>query len=102
MPVTVESVSLIAPHNLVVHKAVVFADTGPALPWDTGWSQEGSGNLAAAWARRQPVPGGVIPPGSQQKGSAHNHGHVMYQIAEAAECPASVGGDLRWLRSGSD
>jgi hypothetical protein len=64
-PVTVESVSLLLPHNLILHGAIVYemAHYAHSLPFQSSWDREGSGQPAALWAARQRIPGAVIPPG---------------------------------------
>jgi hypothetical protein len=62
-PVTVTSVSLLDPHNLTLHGAVLYemAHYAHALTPISGWEDEEDGSLASDWARRQPIPGAVIP-----------------------------------------
>ncbi len=60
---TVESVKLIDPHNLVLHGSVLdkMAHASHALPID--WARDQIGHEdPAAWRARQPVPGAVMPP----------------------------------------
>jgi hypothetical protein len=65
LPLTIESVALLDPHNLVLHGGLVYemAHSLHPLVTETGWDQEGQGVPAAAWAGRQRIPGAVIPPG---------------------------------------
>jgi hypothetical protein len=62
-PATVTSVSLLDPHNLTLHGAVLYkmAHYAHALSPISGWKDEEQGSLASDWARRQPIPGAVIP-----------------------------------------
>lgn len=61
----VESVSLLDPHNLILHGAAVYKEAHfniSALPLEWGWGHEGKAYSAAQWAAiRQPVLGAVIP-----------------------------------------
>jgi hypothetical protein len=62
---TVESVTLFHPHNLVLHAAIVYKMahySNPLYPI-TAWNDEGKGVPENAWNMRQPVPGAVIPSG---------------------------------------
>jgi hypothetical protein len=64
-PVTVESASLLDPHNLTLHGVFVYkmSHYNIALPYEWPWGQEGSQYSAAQWAAiRQPIPGAIIPP----------------------------------------
>jgi hypothetical protein len=60
-PVTIESVSLISPHNLVLHGAAVFemAHYRNSIAIVAAWSQEAS--FGRVWTPPQAVPGAVIP-----------------------------------------
>jgi hypothetical protein len=61
---TIESVSLIDPHNLILHRTLVFemAHARNPLVLQAAWNQLGRDAQPAAWAQRQAVPGAVIPP----------------------------------------
>jgi hypothetical protein len=63
-PLTIESVSLIDPHNLALHGSVLYR-----MPHDlhhlsspVSWAQEGQAVPPADWRARQRVPGAVMPP----------------------------------------
>jgi hypothetical protein len=60
-PVTLESVSLISPHNLVLHGAAVFemVHYRNSIAFESAWSQEAS--FGRVWTPPQAVPGAVIP-----------------------------------------
>jgi hypothetical protein len=63
-PVTVESVSLLHPRNLIVHGAAVYkmARYKISLPYEWAWGQEGKAHSATQWAAiRQRIPGATIP-----------------------------------------
>jgi hypothetical protein len=66
-PVTVESVSLLHPHNLIFHGAAVYkvAHFKISLSYEWAWGQEGTARSATQWAAiRQRIPGATIPPGN--------------------------------------
>jgi hypothetical protein len=62
-PVTITSVSLLNPHNMLFHGAVLYkmGHYAHAIAQISAWSTEGKGALASDWARRQLIPGAVIP-----------------------------------------
>jgi hypothetical protein len=63
-PVTVESVSLLHPHNLILHGADVYkvAHFKISLPYEWAWGKEGTAHSATQWAAiRQRIPGATIP-----------------------------------------
>ena len=63
-PVEIESVTLIDSHDLVLHEALVYEmrHSEHALVSVDGWPLISTGSDPGAWARRQSVPGAVIPP----------------------------------------
>jgi hypothetical protein len=63
-PVTMESVSLLHPHNLILHGADVYkaAHFNISLPYEWPWGHEGTAHSATQWAAiRQRIPGATIP-----------------------------------------
>jgi hypothetical protein len=68
-PVTIESVSLIDPHNLVLRGAVIYQGTRlkHSVILSDGWKLMGRYADPDAWAHRQSVPGAVIPAQTSQK-----------------------------------
>jgi hypothetical protein len=64
-PVTLVSVSLIDPHGLVLHDAVLYSAGKPehVLPAYASWSSKDWDELAPGWAGRQRIPGATIPAG---------------------------------------
>jgi hypothetical protein len=65
LPLTVESVSLIDPHNAVLRGAMVYemAHYRNAVGMGGAWADEPAGVTLAAWRyHHQPVPGAVIEP----------------------------------------
>jgi hypothetical protein len=65
LPLTVESVRLLDPHNLVSHGGLVYEmyqDEHPLIS-AAAWDHMGQGAPARLWAARQAIPGAVIAPG---------------------------------------
>jgi hypothetical protein len=64
-PATIESVRLIDAHGLVLHRALVYEMLHARHPLYTAiaWSLADRGALPSSWARRQPIPGAVVPTG---------------------------------------
>jgi hypothetical protein len=94
-PVTVESVSLLDPHNLVLHGAVVYemAHSQHPLAPEAAWAREGADVPAAAWAGRQPVPGAVIAPGNGPPPvTARNPRDSIYAIVVDISAATPAGG----------
>ncbi len=62
-PLTVESVSLVDPHNLVLHSALLYAMGHPRQPLiqEFAWARLGQAVRPDAWADRQAIPGAAIP-----------------------------------------
>jgi hypothetical protein len=90
-PVTVESVSLIGAHNLILHKAIVYQTRRgqDQLTPVNGWPAISLGSDRVSWARRQPVPGAVIDPDPPNAGDAS---HNDYQIAVEVTAKTPAGG----------
>ena len=65
-PITIDSVQLLEPHNLVLHTAVLYEmlHDQHALPLEASWSREGTYVPARQWALRQSIPGAAIPQGN--------------------------------------
>jgi hypothetical protein len=90
-PVTVESVSLIDPHNVRLRSVVVY-DTNrnrSQLPLNLVWSQFSRNLPSALWAARQHVPGAVLPPGHPFTSTLHLN---EYQIAVEMSAASPRGG----------
>jgi hypothetical protein len=90
-PVTVESVSLIGAHNLVLHKAIVYQTRREQnqLAPANGWPAISLGSDQASWARRQPVPGAVIDPDPPNAG---DNSHNSYQVVVDVTAKTPAGG----------
>lgn len=63
-PLTVESVSLLDPHNLVLHGGAIYKmpHSRHPLPISWAWADEGREVPAGGWSARQRIPGATIPP----------------------------------------
>jgi hypothetical protein len=94
-PATIRSISLVDPHGLVLHRAIIYEMVGAwyVLNQVIAWSELDKGALPSAWRRRQPIPGAVIPTG-------HTHGlpdHMsrkdnLYVVAEDVTATSPNGG----------
>jgi hypothetical protein len=73
-PLTITAVTLIDPHNLLLHGALVYEMVHNAHPLilEDAWSTIGQHAPPQAWAARQPVPGAVMPP---ENAAPEVHGH---------------------------
>jgi len=108
-PVTVTSVSLLDPHNLTLHGAVLYemAHYAHALTPISGWKDEEEGALASDWARRQPIPGAVIPAedgpisASQFAAKRANTYQVAVDVSVATRAPGwALGVVMNYTASG--
>jgi hypothetical protein len=83
-PLTIESVSLIDPHNVTLRGALVYemVDSRHPLTQAGGLGDLASSVPAADWARRQRVPGAVISPGRAN----------LYEIVPAVQQKTQRGG----------
>jgi hypothetical protein len=94
-PVTIRSVSLIAPHGLVLHRALVYEMFGGrhVLYQAIAWDQLGRGALPSAWARRQPIPAAVIPPEHiKSAATVFDNKDNVYVVAEQITAASPAGG----------
>ncbi|HEY2506907.1 MAG TPA: hypothetical protein VGI58_10355 [Streptosporangiaceae bacterium] len=81
-PLTVESVSLIDPHNLILHGAVVYemVHDRNALGNESAWADEPFGIKLGVWRNHhQAVPGAVIEPAGVRQPLPGRRGNV-YQL----------------------
>jgi hypothetical protein len=93
-PVTIESVSLIDPHNVTLRSVVVY-DTDrnqSSLPLNFPWSQFSQNLPKALWAARQHVPGAVLPPGHPLGSSFKFNDLNEYQIGVEIAARSPRGG----------
>jgi hypothetical protein len=102
-PVEIESVSLIDSHNLILHGAIVYEmrhSEHPLIQAD-GWVVMSQGADPGAWARRQSVPGAVIPPQASTIGTPGPHARDEYEVVLdiSAKTPGggwSIGQQVRY------
>jgi hypothetical protein len=90
-PVEVESVTLIDPHNLILHKAIVYEAKREQhqLIQSDGWPAISTNSDPAAWAQRQAVPGAVIGPDASDPGPT---GHNAYEVVLDVSARTPAGG----------
>jgi hypothetical protein len=95
-PLTIESVSLIDPHNLVLRGSVLYRMPHDlhALSTSAPWVQEGRWVPPADWRARQRVPGAVMPPiGGPVEVNGHVNGKVdRWEIAVDVSAATPAGG----------
>jgi hypothetical protein len=93
-PLTIESVSLIDPHNLTLSGALVYemAHSQHPLLQTGGLADLGKSVPTADWARRQPVPGAVIAAGHPGTKLLPSPSLNIYEIVPAVEQKAPGGG----------
>jgi hypothetical protein len=94
-PLTVESVSLVQPHNLVLRGAVVYKmiHSRHALSLEWGWA-ENPDVPAADWNARQHVPGAIIPAedGPLSYSGLNTRNPDLYEIAVGLSAMSPAGG----------
>jgi hypothetical protein len=90
-PVEVESVTLIDPNNLVLHKALVYESERERhfLVTSDGWPAISTNSDPGAWARRQAVPGAVI---GLDAPDASPTGHNAYEVVLDVSASTPAGG----------
>ena len=73
-PLTIESVSLVDPHNLILHRALLYkiGPTRQSLIQEFAWTGLGQAARPDAWTDRQAIPGAAMPAerSAQPAGSA--------------------------------
>jgi hypothetical protein len=91
---TIESVSLIDPHNVTLRGALVYemAHSQHPLLQTGGLADLGKSVPTADWARRQPVPGAVIAAGHKGMKLLPSASLNIYEIVPAVEQKAPGGG----------
>jgi hypothetical protein len=90
-PVEVESVTLIDPHNLILHQAVVYEakrEQHQLIQVD-GWPLISKNSDPSAWAQRQGIPGAVISPDPPNPGPT---GHDAYEVVLDISAKTPAGG----------
>lgn len=95
-PLTIDSVTLLDPHNLVLHRSVLYrmVHAAHALANASPWAQEGQYVPLADWRARQRIPGAVLPPAG---GPVELNGQVnskvdRWEIAVEVSAASPAGG----------
>jgi hypothetical protein len=91
---TIESVTLMSPHNLTVHGGLVYEmdHSQHALILANGWAEMGQGADPIAWARRHAIPGAIIPPGHPAPLSPPLRTTNRYEIVPEVTANSPAGG----------
>jgi hypothetical protein len=95
-PLTIDSVTLLDPHHLVLHRSVLYRMVHDAhsLANSAPWAQEGRYVPLADWRARQRIPGAVLPPAG---GPVELNGQVnskvdRWEIAVEVSAASPAGG----------
>jgi hypothetical protein len=90
-PLEIASVSLIDPHGLVLHGAIVYEMRHSEHPLINvaGWPLMGQGADPGAWAHRQRVPGAVIP---AETGTPAPNARDLYVVVPDISAATPAGG----------
>lgn len=90
-PLEIEAVSLLDPHNVILHRVVVYEAKRELnqMVGASAWRLAGVGADRADWARRQPVPGAVISPDPPGAGPTT---HDAYQLVLDISAKTPAGG----------
>ena len=81
-PVEIESVSLMDPHGLILHGAIVYEmphSENPIIQVD-GWALLAKHANPSVWARRQNIPGAVIPAETSTIAAPGPHARDEYEV----------------------
>jgi hypothetical protein len=107
-PITIESVSLIDDHNLILHGAIVYEMPHSENPLGAvfGWSVFSHYASPVLWARRQGIPGAVIPPQTSTISAPGPGARDEYQVVLdiSAETPAggyAIGDQITYRQGGT-
>jgi hypothetical protein len=94
VPLTIESVTLIDPHNLILEGAIVYEMPHSRYPLavNAAVADEAAAVPAALWARHQKVPGAVIGPGHSAPIDKVLSTTDLYQIAPEVSLAMRAGG----------
>jgi hypothetical protein len=91
-PATIESLSLVDPHGLVLHGGLVYEmyQAKNPLGYFGAWNHISTGVPPGAW---QPIPGGVIPTGHTAQVMSHvSAADNLYVIVEKVTATSDDGG----------
>ena len=95
-PLTIEFVSLLDPHNLVLHGSVLYkmAHASHALPLSSAWAKEGEEVPLAEWRGRRLIPAAVMPPvgGPVDVNGSLSHKIDLYEIVVDISAATPAGG----------
>jgi hypothetical protein len=94
-PATITSLKLLGAHDLVLHGAVLYEmeHSLHTLTMADPWPKVGTGSDPRLWARRQPIPGAVIPPGHAKYALIRfSKQDNLYVIAEDVTATSRQGG----------
>jgi hypothetical protein len=94
-PVTIQSVALIDPHGLVLHRGLVYemVQAAHVLYQAIAWADLGRGALPSAWRARQAIPGAVLPPGHAENALTDlSSRDNLYVVAEEVTATSANGG----------
>jgi hypothetical protein len=93
-PIELESVSLIDAHNLVLHGAIVYEMPHSESPLSeaSGWAVLSQSANPALWARRQSIPGAVIPRQTSTISAPGPDAQNEYQVALDISATTPAGG----------
>jgi hypothetical protein len=96
VPLTIESVALLDPHDLVLHGSVLYkmVHAEHALPLAWPWIREGQKVPPAEWRARQRIPGPVMPPAGGPVDVNGNLSHKidLYEIVVRISATTPAGG----------
>jgi hypothetical protein len=93
-PIKLESVSLIDAHNLILHGAIVYEMPHSENPLSqaSGWVEISQSANPGLWARRQSIPGAVIPPQTSTISAPGPDARDEYQVALDISAKTPAGG----------
>ena len=93
-PIVIESVSLIDAHNLILHGAIVYEMPHSESPLSEadGWVTLPQSANPGLWARRQSIPGAVIPPQTSTISAPGPDARDEYQVALDISAKTPEGG----------
>jgi hypothetical protein len=94
-PARIIAISLVDSHGLILHRAFVYEMVGAwhVLYQVIAWARLDRGAQPSAWARRQPIPGAVIPTGHWQDGQQGlSRKDNLYVVAEDITATSPGGG----------
>lgn len=105
-PVEIKSVSLISPHNLILHGALTYRGTlGNPNTSGNAWKLMYKGATPSEWKHRQTVPGAVISPLTSREASLKSYAPAYSMILDvSAKTPAggyALGQQVKYEQGGN-